>query len=192
MQIVAAQFRLDGVDGLIVKLRELDERICKQALRRAITQASKPVLTTAKSLVPRDTGSLRKALGRVIKSYRKGHTVVGIVGARRDASPKEIQRRKVQKKKIPKAKFRRLAIRKNRKTAMMVNPGKYAARVEFGRHAVRPTKKQVMSDTENIYGRYAKAVGPRPFLRPALDNNRGVVRDIVKAVFREALMAVRK
>ena len=69
-----------GLDGLQQQLDELqDVTLAVKALAAAARKAFKPVLETAKALVPVDSGDTREALRLAVKKPRGGEPVV-VVG----------------------------------------------------------------------------------------------------------------
>lgn len=73
---------LDGGLELVNLLRELPKRVEKKGHRAAITAACTPIARAAKASAPRESGLLKKAIGKKVKSYSRG-TVAGIIGAKR-------------------------------------------------------------------------------------------------------------
>ncbi len=77
----AIKAKLEGLDRALALLRELPKKLAKKTLRAGVNQATKLLLSEAKSRVPPSTGLLRKSLGRKVKVYKGA--VVGIVGPRK-------------------------------------------------------------------------------------------------------------
>jgi HK97 gp10 family phage protein len=120
---ITAEIRgLDVVLGVLVEMkRSLRNRI----IRKAITKASQPIMKSMKALAPRDSGLLRRSIGRRTKTTRRGE-VVAVIGPRSKPSFKQ-QVRVGGKGKGKRMKGGRLVIR---------NPVRYAHLVEFGtRHS---------------------------------------------------------
>ena len=111
------QMRIEGLEELRDKLLKLKRVTGRKVVRKALNEASKPILRTAKAKVPVDTGLLRKSLGRKQKSYRGGRSVV-IIG--------------------PRTGFKREVTVAGKKQVR--NPAKYSHLVEFGtrRTAAKP------------------------------------------------------
>lgn len=159
------KFRIDSqaIKALANRLAQVDRKIARKALQDGINEATKDVLASAKSLVPRRSGQLRKSLGRKVKSYRGGAVVVGIVGPRKGF---------------------RVEYR-----GKMIDPAKYAHLVEYGRREVVVKKKKVLSSGSAgvgglpgqgvIFGKRVRSVAPRPFLRPAWEQNKQRVVGII-------------
>jgi HK97 gp10 family phage protein len=121
-------------------------------LRKAVGDASKIVLKTAKQKVPKgETGLLKKSLGRKISVNRRTGRVVAIVG------PRTGYKSTKKGKKITKLgeQFK----------AAEVNPVRYAHLVEKG----------------------TKHSAPKPFLRPALDNNLSQIKATMAQVIKDGL-----
>lgn len=74
--------QVHGVGELLAKLRDLDKRVRRKILRKAVNEPSKIVLAAMKAKVPVETGLLRKSLGRKVKVWGNG-VAFFIVGPRR-------------------------------------------------------------------------------------------------------------
>jgi HK97 gp10 family phage protein len=72
---------LVGVREAMARLEGMKPGKIRRVHRKAINEITKGVLRTAKGLVPKRTGQLRKSLGRKVKTYPSGVTV-GVVGPR--------------------------------------------------------------------------------------------------------------
>jgi len=133
-------------------LRELGSRTAKRVIRQAVRAAAKPVIKTARQLVPRVTGLLRASLGVRIKTYKRG-VVAAIIGPRVEF----------------KSKIREGLEGKQKKQI----PANYAHLVEFGtdRHVVVPKHKKAMTINGELRGRAVPESKAKPFLRPAFDRN---------------------
>lgn len=138
------QGKLSGLDDAMKALSGLNQSVRNKILRKALDKASQPILKAAKERAPRETGLLRKSMGRRVIAYRSTGTVVVVIGPRSKPS----FRKEVKIKKV----FRQIRgatrmIRNPRSEAMTMvrNPVKYAHLVELGTKN-RPAK---------------------PFLRPA-------------------------
>lgn len=101
---------ITGLKPLLGKLAGLRSTQARAVRRRALMEASKPILQTAKSLAPVETGLLRRSLGRRVRSYRSGSTIVVIIGPR-SGFKQEVKRKK---------------------GFVLANPTKYAHLTEFG------------------------------------------------------------
>lgn len=73
---------LTGLRDALNSLKAVKRSAGSRILRKALSAASKPMLDTARQLVPRRTGLLRKSLGRRIKTYRSTGIVVVMIGPR--------------------------------------------------------------------------------------------------------------
>lgn len=108
------QGKVDGLQQLFASLASLENKIKRKILRKAATAAGGIILKRARQLVIKDTGLLKKSLGKKIKAYPSG-VVVAVVGPRKG--------------------FRQPVTRiKGRKTPKteIANPTKYAHLVELG------------------------------------------------------------
>lgn len=64
-------------------LRALGPRVQRKVLRGAVTAASSPVLKAAKRKAAKQSGLLKKALGRKIVTNKKTGGVTAVIGARK-------------------------------------------------------------------------------------------------------------
>src|SRR4051812_39168403 len=71
-----------GAKELERVFRTLGDRVQRKVLRQSVNAASTPVVKAARSKAPKQSGLLRKALGKKVKSYAASETAVGIVGPR--------------------------------------------------------------------------------------------------------------
>lgn len=120
--------KIDGLEQLFARLAGIKKSLRTRILRKAVDKASKPILARAKALVPRDTGLLRKSLGRRVKTYGKTGVAVAVIGPRVGFRK---QRAEQGKKKLVKA---------GSGAGRVMNPVKYAHLVEKGtaHSAARP------------------------------------------------------
>lgn len=107
--------KVEGLTDLLARLNGLKRQVASRILRKAVGEAGKVILKVAKQMAPRESGLLRKSLGRKVKVYRSSGTAVAIVG--------------------PRVGFRQVVRRTRGKwfpTEAMANPVKYAHLVELG------------------------------------------------------------
>jgi HK97 gp10 family phage protein len=171
MPAAKVKFRIESaaVAELADKLAQMDRKAARVALKKGVNEATKIVLWDAKARTPRRSGQLRKSLGRLVKTYRGGAIVAGIVGPRKGF---RVQWR-----------------------GKYIDPVKYAHLVEFGRKEVvagvgrggKKTGKRLLSDGTTVFGPRVRAVPPRPFLRPAWDENKGRVVQVIIDALRKGL-----
>jgi hypothetical protein len=153
-------------------------RVLVAALRKQASKATK----IAKGLVKGNrTGILKKSIGAIYRKPRRGNVGGGVfvVGPRKSFSGRietpgqesaftkywkaKILRKTGQKLKRPK--LSKSVIRKFK--GLFIDPTKYAHLVEKGRSAVSVKGKKVLSNGEVTFGKSAKGVAARPFMRPA-------------------------
>lgn len=150
--------KIEGLDELVKQLRdELPKRMQNKILRKAIGEGSKLILKTAKAKVVKDTGMLKRSLGRKIVAKRSTGAVVAIIGPRTGYKKVKVKGTKT---------FKRERTKLGEKFAEAgVSPVRYAHLVEKGtRHSA-----------------------PKPFLRPALDTNMAAIRQIFERTIRDGL-----
>lgn len=113
MSSFAIRAEIDGLDHILRALSQLKKQAARsRVLRKALGPSTKPFMMTAKQLAPKETGLLRKSIGRKIKVYRESGRVTVIIGPRSKPS------------------FRR-EVTINGRTQVR-NPVHYAHLVEFG------------------------------------------------------------
>ena len=106
---------VDGLQSILKSIDGLNKSLKNKLLRRALGEAGKLILKVAKTRAPRETGILKKSLGRKVKIYRQTGVGVAIVG--------------------PRTGFRQNVLRKKGKwapTQAIANPTKYAHLQELG------------------------------------------------------------
>lgn len=69
--------------GILQALNDIKQGPRRQILQKAMRFAIKPLPAKVKAQVPRETGTLRKAIGTKVTAPKIKPTVAGIVGARR-------------------------------------------------------------------------------------------------------------
>lgn len=71
-----------GDKELIRNLERLPNRVARKVARQAVSAALTPLNKAAKREAPRDQGTLKKSLGKKIKTYKNDGVVWGAVGVR--------------------------------------------------------------------------------------------------------------
>ena len=64
-----------GMDELFKKMKVLPDRVQKNVLPGAIRASTKPIITEARSLVPKDSGTLKKSIGNVKRKSKDKNIV---------------------------------------------------------------------------------------------------------------------
>lgn len=72
--------QLFGDKALAKKFKQLGDRVQRRVLRGAVNVATTPIVKSAKAKASKQSGLLRKSLGKKVKTYVDKNTVVGIVG----------------------------------------------------------------------------------------------------------------
>lgn len=106
--------KIEGLKDVTDALKAVDKKLRKKLIRKAVGEGGKLILKRAKQLVPKDTGLLKKSLGRKVKVYKNG-VAVAVVGPRQGF-----------RKSVTRSKGRRAAV------TLIANPVKYAHLVELG------------------------------------------------------------
>lgn len=76
--------KLEGDKALERKLRTLGERVQRRVLRSAVSAAATPTLKSARQKAKKQSGLLKKSLGKKIVTNKKRQSVTAIVGARKE------------------------------------------------------------------------------------------------------------
>jgi HK97 gp10 family phage protein len=79
----AVKVQVVGLDKALRALQDVEKKVRNRAARKAMDAADKIVLAAQRSLVPVESGLLKKSLGKKVKVFRGSGTVVGIVGPRK-------------------------------------------------------------------------------------------------------------
>ena len=193
---VVIKYATSGVPELYEQLRKADVKIARQAMRKAITKAIKPILADAKQDVPTDTETLKDSLGQKIVSYKGGLSVTGIAGPRYDKRAK-----KVVPGKAPKAKkFSRMVQRGNKQVEKV--PTFYAHLVEKGTrpHALGKgsqiphanLRRRARQKNLIQHGNMHPGAKAHPFMGPALQKNKALVNAEMTHFLKAAIEALRK
>ncbi len=171
------QAKLEGLGPVRAKLAALRKGLRGKIVRKGMDEGTKPVLSSAKGLAPRDSGLLAKSMGRKTKVYRGSGNAVGLVGPRAGFA-KQVT---VESRKITAQVGTR---RRSRKIGAVVNrdPVRYAHLVELGRKAVSATKKKMLvSAGGTFFGRKVRATPPRPFLGRSWQRSSGIASEKIRA-----------
>ncbi len=72
-----------GLKELDRKLKQLEPKLAKKALRKAVSAAAEPIRKEARRLAPRRTGFLRRNIIKSVK--RRGSIVLAKIGTSEDA-----------------------------------------------------------------------------------------------------------
>ena len=161
MSIIGMDLR--GEKAMIRALKDLDGSINRRVIKKAANKSMKPVVKAAKAKLRAidRTGQLRKSIGSKQKKFPSGVVWTG-VGPRSGFKIMATVARKGIRGKIGRTGVGSLFFG-GEEEVVEVDPVKYAHLVEYGfKHYI---------SGEHIEG--------RPFLRPALDNNRGKVQSIL-------------
>lgn len=169
--------KLEGLGPALGRLEKLRRGARGKILRKALNEGTKPVLSSAKGLAPRESGQLRKSLGKKVKVYRESGAAVGLVGPRSGFKRQvTVEKRKVSAVIGGKRTTRRIG------AVVYRNPVRYAHLVELGRKAVSvKNKKALVSAGGTFYGRTVAAALPRPFLGRAWARSVGTASEKVRS-----------
>lgn len=150
---------VSGLGPVLQAMQGMKLGLRNKALRRGITKASRLVAKAAKAKLHTKSGNniLKKSIGA--KVVVKGDRVLGIVGPRNG--------------------FKQQIGVRHDGSPVYEDPAKIAHLKENGRAAVAVTDKKVLSDGREVFGTSVKAVPAEPFMRPAWDENKDAVVNII-------------
>lgn len=70
-------FNIEGVPGLLTKLDRLQSNAMRKVYRQAVREAARPVLSTAKQIVPIESGRLQRSLK--IRAGKRSRKLIFVV-----------------------------------------------------------------------------------------------------------------
>lgn len=76
--------KLLGDKELERTFKTLGERVQRKVLRQAVNTAATPVVKAARAKAPKDSGLLKKSLGKKLVTNKKAGVVTAVVGPRRN------------------------------------------------------------------------------------------------------------
>jgi HK97 gp10 family phage protein len=138
-------FKLEGGKELERRLKKLGDKVHRRVTRQAVNAAATPVVKAAKANAPKQSGLLKKAMGKKVATFKKTQAVAAIVGAKKsvqgevDGKPRKPSRyaHLVEKghinehgEHVPAQPFLRPALEQTGEQAMSVMQTKFAAGIE--------------------------------------------------------------
>jgi HK97 gp10 family phage protein len=75
--------KLIGERELTKLLNSLGDRVARKALRQAVNAAASPVVKVAKQKAKKQSGLLKKSLGKKVVTNKKSQSATAVVGARK-------------------------------------------------------------------------------------------------------------
>lgn len=142
-------------DAMNKILRSFHPRTRIEIMRGPMRSAARPVMVSAKAKVVQRTGLLHRSIDRVVRTYKQSGNVTAVIGPEK-------------------------SVRRPRGLGGGW-PVKYAHLVEFGTapHEIRTTFRGRRVTVSH------PGTPPRPFMRPAMDENKSRVQQIIaKGAFR--------
>jgi hypothetical protein len=164
--------RLEGQRDLAQRLRSLGGSRLRRAAIAAVQRGLKPMLTTARRLVPVDSGRLRSSLGVGVQVRRRKDGAIGRVGPRRNFRFTGKGRLKGKKLVSGAGKQRDQALAKGY-AQDRTNPSLYARGIELG---------------VDKSGRIRRKAGPARFMLRALESQKQAAIDAVAAELRSRVI----
>jgi len=74
--------KMQGLEGVLKAMGTLKGSAQRRVVRKAITEATKPILKDAKARAPKESGLLKKSMGRKTVTLKKKGIVLGFIGPR--------------------------------------------------------------------------------------------------------------
>lgn len=146
-------------------IRKVPEHLQGPVLQKALAAGAKPVLQTARQLVPVKSGVLRRA----IYAYRDKRNSSGVFEQRA------------------------IGVRSGKRFKKSNRDAYYWRFIEFGRQAFATAKGVLGTPQKGFFGKAVAAIAPRPFLRPAFDRNKQTsLEEIRKSLAAEIPKAAKK
>lgn len=160
--------QIKGAEQAFAQLEGLGKKAVKKAVRKAASLAGKLVNKAAKAKAPRELGLLKKSIAQKVKVYANTGKAVAIVGPRKGFRVPATRAR---------GKWNPSAV----KPDGYADPVKYAHLVEKGHGPAKKRRGKLRGGN--------KGAAPRPFLRPALESQRGAIVAAMADVVKQALGA---
>lgn len=157
--------RIRGLEQTLRALDGVKRGVRNRVIRAAVNAASTPVLKEIKSRVPKETGLLRRSIGRKMWTAKRTGTVIAIIGPRR----------KFRQQVIAKKGWRKGKIRHSDST--FSDPTKYAHLVEYGVDPHFMPKR----------GAVHPGAAPQPFVRPGWLATKGIAEAIIRKRIEEGV-----
>jgi HK97 gp10 family phage protein len=154
---MSEEIKIQGLSELQAALRTLPDKLQRKAVRSALAKAAKPIVAAARQLAPVKSGRMRRA----IYSYRDR------------ASTKTYESRLI-------------SVKRGKRYQKSDRDAYYWKFVEFGRAAIE-SEKTLGNEQSGFFGKRVKAVPPRPFMRPAFEQNKYKALQIVKDELAQAV-----
>lgn len=79
-----AMAELKNAQALQRKLEGFGWKLYNRWMKRAMVAGSRPIISATRMGAPKDTGALRKSIGRRIKGYRRSMSIIAVIGPRSD------------------------------------------------------------------------------------------------------------
>lgn len=77
-------FTLTGFKELEKTFKTLGDRVQRKVSRQAVNAATTPIVKAARQKAAKESGLLKKSLGKKVRTYVERKTVMGVVGPRKD------------------------------------------------------------------------------------------------------------
>lgn len=162
---------IQGLPELERAFKALPERVAVGAASKAVKAAGEVIANVAKSLVPVDTGNLKRTIGvKVLNKKRGPYQVAAIIG--------------------PRVGLKSLKPKKNKsKNHRKSGDGFYGYFVEYGTggQLSHERKKPISSSKRKKYAESHGGMRPRPFMRPAFDQASGAAEKVMVDILKKEI-----
>jgi hypothetical protein len=157
-----------GRELLDAKILALPYTVRNYVLKRAINKSNKLLVDTVRKRAPIDSRILRKSITSVVRTYKKGYFVLGVVGPNKDYSGYVVMK--------PKGKSSRKSKPGEAEQKGIRKPVRYAHLVEGGT-SLRKKKS----------GASTGSVTAEPFMKPSMDELKDKIREIFETEVDDAI-----
>ena len=76
------KYELQGMAEANKAFDKLDKKIKRKVTRKAVNAAVRPTITAARKFAPKQTGLFRRSITHIVRSYRRGGALAGVIGQR--------------------------------------------------------------------------------------------------------------
>jgi HK97 gp10 family phage protein len=83
---MSASFEITGLKELQKRLATLPDRVQRKAMRPAVSAGATMIVRAQKSKAPRESGLLKKSIGKKIVTNKKTQSVTAVIGPRKSVT----------------------------------------------------------------------------------------------------------
>ena len=79
---LSIEFALDGIKEMHRFWERFDDKNKRKILRKSVNASCRPVVKKVRALAPKQTGLFRRSITHIVRSYRRGGALAGVIGQR--------------------------------------------------------------------------------------------------------------